>query len=141
MKENEDKKNVQLLVEKVMKQIPLESPSLDFTSVVMANVLSVNTKKATDYKPVISQRGWLILFGSIIAAITYFIFRGNTQTGGSSESFGFDITGFTKTFNSAYLFQFSGTTINVIFLATVMLLIQIALLKNYLDRRVENKFP
>ena len=136
MKEKEDKK-IEQFVDRVMKEVPLESPSYNFTSKVMANVLATDKNKATVYKPVISKTGWLIIFGSIIAAITYFIIKGGPQGDGLPGMYSPRIMDFIKPFSEAHLFQFSGLTINIIVLSTILIFIQITLLKNHLNKRFE----
>lgn len=135
MKENEDK-NMEQFVQRIMKEAPLESPSYNFTSKVMANVLAIDKSKATIYKPLISRKGWFFIFAGIIAVLLYFLLSGNTQT--ANHSWLFDLTGkdLVPTLNSSTLFQFSRLTVNVIVGATVLVLIQIVLLKNYLNRRL-----
>lgn len=135
MKENEDK-NMEQYVQKVIKETLLESPSHDFTAKVMANVLAVDKSKATVYKPLISKTGWVLIFGGIIATLLYFILNGNAQVG--NQPWSFDLSGkdFIKMFSSLHLFQFSRVTVNVIVVSTILMFIQITLLKNYLDKRL-----
>ena len=102
----------------------------------MASVLALDKSKATVYKPLISKTGWVLIFGGIIATLVYFIINGGAQVVGQSWSFGTGVKDFIKTFSDSHLFQFSRTTINVIILSTILMIIQITLLKNYLDKRV-----
>ena len=135
MKENEDK-NIRQFVDRVMKETSLESPSYNFTSKVMANVLAVDKSKATTYKPLISRKGWFLIFAGIIAVLLYLLFSGSIQAANHSWLFDFTGKNFIKTFSPVSLFQFSQLTINVIVAATVLVIIQIAVLKNYLDKRL-----
>jgi len=123
-------------VRMVIKEMPLELPSHDFTAKVMANILAIEKSKATVYKPLISKTGWILIFGGIITAIGYFILNGGTPVESQAWSFGHRAKDFIKTFGDVHLFQFSHTTINVIVVSTILILLQIALLKNYLDKRV-----
>ena len=135
MKENEDK-NMEQFVERVMKETPMESPSYGFTSKVMANVLAVDKSKATTYKPLISRKGWILIFAGIVAILLYLLLSDSTQA--ANHSWLIDLSGknFIPTLNSSNLFQFSRLTINVVVAATVLVLIQIALLKSYLNKRL-----
>jgi hypothetical protein len=135
MKENEDK-NIEQYVHKVIKETPLESPSRDFTANIMANILAMDKSKATVYKPLISKTGWVLIFSGIIGTIVYFILNGGTQVEGHPWSFGSGVKEYIKTYSDIHLFQFSRTTINVIVVSAVLMIIQITLLKNYLDKRV-----
>jgi hypothetical protein len=135
MKENEDK-NIRQFVDRVMKETSLESPSYNFTSKVMANVLAVNKSKATTYKPLISRKGWILIFAGIIAVLLYLLLSDSTQA--ANHSWLIDLSGknFIPALNSSNLFQFSRLTINVVVAATVLVLIQIAMLKSYLNKRL-----
>ena len=135
MKENEDK-NMEQYVHKVIKETPLESPSCDFTSKVMAHVLAIDKSKAIVYKPLISKTGWVLIFSGIIAAIGYFILNGGTQNQGHPWSFSPGVKDYIKSFSDVHLFQFSRTTINVIVVSAILMIIQITLLKNYLNKRL-----
>jgi len=135
MKENEDK-NIRQFVDRVMKETSLESPSYNFTSKVMANVLAVNKSKATTYKPLISRKGWILIFAGIIAVLLYLLLSDSTQAASHSWLIDFSGKNFIPTLNSSNLFQFSQLTINVVVAATVLVFIQIILLKNYLNKRL-----
>jgi hypothetical protein len=135
MKENEDK-NIEQYVHAVIKETPLESPSPDFTAKVMASVLALDKSKVTVYKPLISKTGWVLIFGGIIATLVYFIINARAQVVSQPWSFGTGVKDFIRMFSDSHLFQFSRTTINVIILSTILMIIQITLLKNYLDKRV-----
>jgi len=135
MKENEDK-NIEQYVHAAIKETPLESPSHNFTANVMAGVLAIAKSKATLYKPLISKTGWVLIFGVIIATVAYLILNGVTQGGGQPWSFGPGVKNFIKSFSEVHLFQLSRITANVIVASAILMLLQIALLKNYLDKRV-----
>ena len=59
------------LAKKVMKMSLLESPSLDFTANVMANVEARVVNDITVYKPLISKRWWLIISVLFIGGLIY----------------------------------------------------------------------
>lgn len=135
MKENEDN-NIEHYVRKVIKETPLESPSHDFTSKVMANVMATDKRKATIYRPLISKKGWLLVF-AIIATIGYFVVNGSSQSQQAAWPFGPGLRNFLSNFGDVPLFQFSRITTSVIVLATIMIVIQITWLKNHLNKRFE----
>ena len=131
MKIKEDK-NIENLVEKMMSDSSLETPSFDFTSRVMSEVMATK-KKAIYYQPVISKRGWFVIFAAIGGLITWFIFTGYSQNGTGSD---LTFTNTDKIFKAFSGFQFSVITINIILLAMLMMFIQIILLKGYLNKRL-----
>lgn len=133
MKNKEDK-NIEKLVENMMKETTIETPSFDFTSKVMSEVLAIQKKKSFSYTPVISKRGWFILFAIIGSLTAWIIFNGNTQTG-TAINFDLSFIKFEKVFNIANGLKFSNTTANIILLAIAMLFVQIILLKSHLNKR------
>ena len=132
MKSKEDK-NLENLVEKMMKDTSLETPSFNFTSKVMSDVFSIEKKKSFSYKPVISKRTWLIIFAAIGSLITWMIF--NVSENKTSSNFDFRFVNVDKIFTIFSGFQFSSITTNIILLAMLMIFIQILFLKNYLNKR------
>lgn len=128
-----DDRNMENLVEKIMKDTALEIPSLDFTSKVMSDVFSREKGKSFSYKPVISKRGWLIVFAAIGSLIIWIIF--NVSANKTSSNFDFSFIKADKIFKIFGEFQLSGITTNIILLAMVMMFIQILFLKSYLNKR------
>lgn len=57
MKESD--KNIEQLIEKMMAEDKLQSPSFDFTSKIMAEVHVLEEKKLKAYKPLISKPVWI----------------------------------------------------------------------------------
>lgn len=131
-----DDKNIERLIEKMMLDSSLETPSFDFTSKVMSGVMSMEKKKSISYKPVISKRGWFIIFAAIGIFITWLIFTGysgdQTQT---NINFNFiNADNILKVFSG---FQFSSLTLYILLLGIIMIFIQIIFLKSYLNKRFE----
>ncbi len=135
MKEKENKK-MDVLIEDVMKQTELESPSLNFTSNVMQQILADSKSSATVYKPLITKTGWVGLFLSVLALVLYIVVSGDSQ---NSEWFNaIDFSVLTK-FNLTNLFsgiKLSNTTLYAFILFGGMICVQIPLLKNYFDKRL-----
>jgi hypothetical protein len=133
MKSRNDK-NIEKLVEKMMMASPLEDAPFDFTSKVMSDVFSIEKKKPISYKPVISKRGWLIIFTAIAALMASLIFNGYSQKqSAASIDFSFiNNHNIQKVFSG---FQFSALTLYIILSGMIMIFIQIIFLKSYLNKR------
>jgi len=130
MKEND--KEIENLIDKMMTETTLESPSFDFTSKIMAQVLVAEKSKIKAYKPLISKTTWIFIFISLIALTAYAVYSNN------------DISNFeiAKTYTDKVSDLFSGIHFskNVIYALLVvpfMVLIQIGVLKNYFDKKYE----
>jgi hypothetical protein len=131
-----DDKNIERLVEKMMLDSALEAPSLDFTSKVMSEVISMEKKKSIFYKPVISKRGWFMIFAAIGVFITWLILTGYLSNQPQTNiNFNF-INGHSilKVFSG---FQFSNLTLYILLFGIIMIFIQIIFLKSYLNKRFE----
>ena len=68
----EDNKNKQMdaFLKKQIQELPLESPSKDFTSNIMS-VLNKETSKTTQYVPLISKKVWIGIAALFVAGIFY----------------------------------------------------------------------
>ncbi len=73
MKKNVDKQ-IENLVDKVMKQSTLETPSIDFTSHIMVQVEAAKQSTSTTYQPLISKRVWAIISIGFIAFVGYILY-------------------------------------------------------------------
>jgi len=130
-------KEIEKLIDKMMKETTLESPSLDFTSQVMSQVLKIKTNKAMVYKPLISKWIWYGIFISMLGLMTYLLFNDSAVSGGLFEKYNF---GTLPKFRMSNIFSglhFSRTTLYACVLLTIMLFIQIPILKHHMDKRSE----
>jgi hypothetical protein len=127
----ESDKNIEKFIGKIMAESTLESPSIDFTSKVMSQILVAERSKIQDYKPLISTPIWIVILGSLISLILYTVF--------GNEPYDSEI-GHSYIVNTANLFSelhFSKNTIYAILIVPLMILIQIPLLKNYYDKKYQ----
>lgn len=133
MKAKEDKL-LEELVDNIMKDSILESPSYDFTSKVMSKVLVTKTINVTVYKPLISKSVFILIFGCVIALFIYVFINKEPQTDSwighldFSPVYNIRLTSFLK---------FSKITIYSVVLGTLMFFIQISFLKIHFDKQLE----
>lgn len=132
--ENKDDKNIEILVEKLMQESPMETPSANFTSVVMDGVFSLEKKKSFLYKPAISTRSWIIIFAAIGSVICWILYNANNLNG-MSETNLFRINS-DKIYNLFSEFRLQGVTTVILLSALVMLFIQLILLSSYLNKKI-----
>ncbi len=64
-------KQLDQLAKKIMKDTPLESPSINFTDMVMSRVEAVEVSSVTIYRPLIPKGGWVIIVSILCGLITY----------------------------------------------------------------------
>ncbi|WP_405384990.1 hypothetical protein [Maribacter sp. LLG6340-A2] len=129
MKENNDKL-LEKLVDKMMKDSPVESPSFDFTANVMSKVFKTN--EAYLYKPLIPKSVFFIIFVSVILLFMYAFINGEASTDSWVNHLNF-----TKAYSklSISFLSVSKETTYIIFAATLMFLVQITFLKKYFDNK------
>jgi uncharacterized membrane protein len=130
MKESD--KNIENLIDKMMSEDTLESPSVDFTSKIMTQVLVAEKNKVKIYKPLISKTIWVIIGFSLLALTVYAsLFSGTEYNLGIDKSY---TERFSTLFSGIHL---SKNILYAVLIVPFMILIQIGLLKNYFDKKYE----
>ncbi|TDE30612.1 MULTISPECIES: hypothetical protein [Flavobacterium] len=134
MNENKQMDN---LSRKVIRKASLESPSFDFTTQIMAQLTVLKQSETTIYKPLISKKGWFVIFGGFAALVVYAIIGEQPQI-----PEWFDTVGFSTLLNNKILGIFSRLTFSktlqyALFSLSIMVLIQVYLFKRYLYKRFE----
>lgn len=127
---------VEKLVDKMLKSSTLESPSVDFTSQILSKIETLQQSKSTVYQPLISKRVWGIIAGVCAIFVVYFF--NTTSTESSSWFSTIDFSKFTNNRLSEGIsdYTFSKTMMYSIVFLSVMVFIQIPLLKNYFEKRL-----
>lgn len=133
MKVSEDK-NIEKLIDHLMKDTTLESPSFNFTSKVMSQVTVTKTSDITTYQPLISTRTFLVIFIGLVTIIAYVLLNGNAASNNRLLNLNYNVL---SNFNPVENFQFSKITTYSVVLTTIMLCIQIPLLKNYYNSKFD----
>jgi hypothetical protein len=125
-------KNIEQLIEKMMAEDKLQSPSFDFTSKIMAEVHVLEEKKLKVYKPLISISTW-ILIGIVLALlIAYNVFFTGTQ---NNLEIGKSYTDKISAVVSGI--HISKTLLYAILIVPFMVLVQVGILKNYFDKKYQ----
>jgi len=132
MKEKANK-HIEQFVDKAMKSSSLETPSFDFTTKVMSQVLENSKSTVTVYKPLISKTTWGILLLITGALIVYSLFSND-----STSFVWLDQIDFSKVSNLFSGIKISNTVMYSLLMFAVMLFIQIPLLKHYFNKQYES---
>lgn len=130
MKEND--KNLENLIEKMMSENTLESPSIDFTSNIMSQVLEVEKSKIKVYKPLISKTTWIFIGAAFATLVIYIsLFSGTDNNLEIGKAYSDKAASF---FSGIHL---SKNILYALLVVPFMILIQIGVLKNYFDKKYE----
>lgn len=130
MKESD--KNIEHLISKMMSEDKLESPSIDFTSKIMSEILLLEDKKLKAYKPLISKSVWFFIGAASAALVLYVSFFSGTETNLEVGKIYTDKIG--DAFSGIH---FSKNIMYALLIVPFMILIQIGVLKNYFDKKYQ----
>ncbi|MET3025358.1 hypothetical protein ABXT06_01650 [Flavobacterium sp. UW10123] len=133
MKESD--KNIEQLIEKMMAEDKLQSPSIDFTSKIMAEVQVLEDKKLKTYKPLISKTVWMLMGAAVIALIIYISLFSSAESNLEIDKVGELYSD--KISNTFSGIHFSKNTMYAILIVPIMILVQVGILKNYFDKKYE----
>ncbi|UPZ16878.1 hypothetical protein [Flavobacterium humidisoli] len=131
----ESDKNIEQLIDKMMAEEKLQSPSIDFTSKIMANVQILEEKKLKAYKPLISKPIWISIGLAIAALVIYVSLFSVSET-----DFKIDEVGklYSDRMSTAFSgIHFSKNILYAILIVPIMILIQVGILKNYFDKKYQ----
>ncbi|MES2812899.1 MAG: hypothetical protein V4670_10560 [Bacteroidota bacterium] len=131
MKASEDK-NIEKLIDHLMKDSTLESPSFDFTSKVMSQVTATKMSNVTTYQPLISKQAFIAIFIGLTAVIAYVLLNSTAASNNGLMNLNYNIL---SNYNPVKSLRFSSITTYTVVLTTIMLCIQIPLLKNYYESK------
>jgi hypothetical protein len=136
MDHNTDKQ-IETLVDKMMKESTIEQPSFDFTNSVMSQVEALSKSKSLVYKPLISKKIWVLVSVGFIALVLFSIFGTLPESKGWFDTLGFNTNSIHKLFNAIPTFKLPKTTFYALIMLSVMIFIQIPVLKHYMNKRFE----
>jgi len=136
MKDNIDT-HIERLVDKAIKDVPLESPSLDFTNSVMAKVNALQKSTITTYRPLISKPWWFAIFAVSTLVVCFILFGTSTKHINWLSFIDLNVFADTKFSTALSGFKMSKITTYSVVLFGIMLFIQVPLLKNYFEKRID----
>lgn len=141
MKDNMDK-HLDKLIGKVMEDMPLESPSIDFTANILSKVKALPQSEATVYKPLISKNVWFGI-GTLVLGLSIYLTFGATIESSSWLSFlNFEKIPSVTLPSLKFPTLLSGVKISKTFMYSIVifavfLFVQIPLLKKQFDKQLE----
>lgn len=134
MKESEDK-HVEKLIDRLMKEVSVETPSLDFTAKVMSEVLVTKKTPVFTYKPLLSKWFWLVLFCGVTATLCVAFWSGDIGTG---KGYGLELMRMvdSKILSFESGIKFSKVSMYAVIVLVLMLFVKISMLKNRYDKEL-----
>ncbi|MDX1828292.1 MAG: hypothetical protein R3342_01980 [Lutibacter sp.] len=134
------KKNIEYFTRYVIKESSIEKPSVDFVGKVMNRIdLERIPIYENKYKPLISKLGWIIISIVLILSSIYFWSKKFSSSNYLSElnlSFSTNLS-LTKIFNEINI----PSTFTFVFLFfTILVVIQLLIIKKYFDKAIFKKY-
>jgi len=137
MKDNEDK-YLDDLNRKIITEGSIESPSLNFTDLVMSQIELISSSTKIIYKPLISKTNWILILIGFSALVVYVCVTGvEINSSGWLSEISNSILSKNKISQLLPGLKMSKTVIYTIILFGIMFSIQIPILKHYLNKRFE----
>lgn len=135
--EDKNDKQIDAFLKNQIQEMPLESPSKDFTMNIMS-VLEKETSKSIEYSPLISKKVWMGIATLIAASVLILIFIPFQNQGESIlDKVSLDFS-FLENVSLSGVFDglsISSTTFYGILLFSVMIFVQIFYIKGYFSKR------
>lgn len=130
----ETNKNLENLVYTILQEENLESPSKNFNAKLMNEIYNLKASQSIRYKPLISITGWICIIGMVLL-FTILSFKVESQNTSLQNAFNFLNTHIFSSIKFNWL-SISTESSYAIFIFTIILLIQISLLKKYFNNKL-----
>lgn len=130
-------KKLEETTNKLISGMDVEKPSVDFTASLMEHIHTLETNRVTQYKPLISKLGWMILSILLVITTVYIASTTNSSNIEWLNSVDFSVLTNNKVTNSFSSISLPKTVAYAIGLFGLMLCIQIPFLKHYFDKRLQ----
>ncbi len=122
-----NEKQLEKLVEKMMTEIHTETTSDEFTTKLMMRVHALSPEKSITYQPIISKTGWIFILLCMFTIMGIIIANAN-----DTKSDWFNLDGMNhfliKISQNFTLYQYSSISIYAVLLTTLMFFVQINVL-------------
>ena len=128
-----DNEKLDAMLERLMRDEALESPSVNFTDKVMDKVYGIESSTVTVYKPLISKRVWLLIALSFVVLVAFVMLNNGSTDSQWLSSLELPRPEFTLFDNIN--FQLSGTFKYAVLFLAVMIGVQMTVIKSYYGRR------
>lgn len=127
--------DIEQLIDRMMAEEKLQSPTIDFTSKIMTQVQLLEEKKLKAYKPLISKPVWISIGIALAFLVIYVSLFSVSESTLKVDEIG-------KLYSDKIAAAFSGihfskNILYAILIVPFMILVQVGVLKNYFDKRYQ----
>lgn len=136
MGKNKNREELDAFAKKYINEIEEETPSIDFTVNIMDALLKEEESSIYKTTPLISKKAWFVL-ASILAVSMLFVSKGTSSSWLKIPKIKMDYLSNIQIPNLFENITVSNLMLCTCFFFTVMVFIQIYLLKNYFTKRLD----
>lgn len=136
MGENKHIEELDFFAKKYINDIESETPSMDFTKNIMANIEATETSKVFKTEPLISKKVWLLLVVTLITSIFYVYKKSSTQLM-NLPKIEWGLFSNIKILKAFKNIEVSNVTLYACFFFTLLIFVQISFLKNRFEKRLK----
>ncbi|HHC78856.1 MAG TPA: hypothetical protein ENK46_03170 [Flavobacteriia bacterium] len=128
-------KQIDSLLKNVFTESELNNPSADFTSAVISKITGEN--ELTAYRPLISKRAWALVVTVLIGMAAFVPIANVTFKKGWLDTLGISFLSNIELNGLLPAYSFSDSTLYGLLVLTIMIFVQIPILKHYSDKRID----
>lgn len=136
MGENKHIEEIHAFAKKYVKEIPKETPSVDFTAKLMKTITQLESVKSKIvYKPLISKKAWFVVV-LVLVTVLFIPFSSSKQETFTLPKLNLSFLKKLNFSGSLEHLSVSNTTFIIALIFGLLLSIQIVYLKGYFDKRL-----
>lgn len=124
------------LVQKTLKNVRMETPSLDFTTNIMSGIKASSQSEITKYKSPISKTSWVIIFVCVGLLCTYLLMNSSGEEPSWLLNLDYSFLSENKLVSGLHNLTMPSSVLYGIVALAVMTIIQVPIYKNYYDKRL-----
>ncbi|MEZ4841962.1 MAG: hypothetical protein R2821_10760 [Flavobacteriaceae bacterium] len=129
----QEDKQLDDFLKKVIKEVPLKTPAENFTEQLLQKIAVEKQQSSISYTPIISTKGWIFIFSTILLIISYLYINNTSATSEQNQILAI-FNNILSAFDFTFSINFSETFSYAIVLLIPLLLIQITLLKKHFNK-------
>lgn len=123
------------ITNKMMKDVDVEKPSIDFSASLMQKIHELDAKKTASYKPLISKPVWACIAIAFVAVLYFIVSNSDSANSGWLHTLDFSVITNNEITNGLSTITLPKTFVYAIGLLGIMLCVQIPFLKHHFDKR------
>ncbi len=138
MGENKHIEELDAFAKKYIKEVEVETPSIDFTNTIMQSILKVENTALYKATPLISKKAWFIVLGTLLTLL-FIPFKSSENTESVLDKVGYSYLPSLEipNFLGDISLSVSTTTIYSFVFLAILVLVQVHFLKSHFAKNID----